>query len=99
LPVEEAPYDVPVYREFAGLNSGRTRLLDEGTILRFRHLLDAHGLAEQNPATCNEMLCQRRLILKTGSAVDVKLISAASSRKNASGRRNPEMHQKKKGDY
>ncbi|TCK33271.1 transposase-like protein DUF772 [Paraburkholderia sp. BL8N3] len=37
--VEEALYDVPLYREFAGLDGGTTRRPDETTILRFRHLL------------------------------------------------------------
>ncbi len=43
--VDEALYDVPLYREFAGLDEGMTRLPDESTILRFRHLLETHGLA------------------------------------------------------
>ncbi|OXC72714.1 Mobile element protein [Caballeronia sordidicola] len=45
--MEEALYDVPLHREFAGLDGGMTRLPDETTILRFRHLLDAHGIAAQ----------------------------------------------------
>jgi IS5 family transposase len=42
--MEEALYDVPLYREFAGLDGGMVRLPDESTILRFRHLLETHGL-------------------------------------------------------
>jgi IS5 family transposase len=38
--MEEALYDVPLYREFAGRDGGMVRLPDESTILRFRHLLE-----------------------------------------------------------
>jgi hypothetical protein len=33
-----------VYRWFAGLDSGTSRLPDESTILRFRHFLEEFGL-------------------------------------------------------
>ena len=96
--MEEALYDVPLYREFAGLNGGMTRLPDESTILRFRHLLETHGLAAQMLALVNEILSKKGLMLKAGSAVDATLISAPSSTKNGTGQRDPEMHQTKKGN-
>jgi IS5 family transposase len=96
--MEEALYDVPLYREFAGLDEGMTRLPDESTILRFRHLLETHGLAVQMLALVNEILSEKGLMLRAGSAVDATLISAASSTKNGSGTRDPEMHQTKKGN-
>jgi IS5 family transposase len=96
--MEEALYDVPLYREFAGLDEGMTRLPDESTILRFRHLLETHGLAVQMLTLVNEILSEKGLMLKTGSAVDATLISAPSSTKNGSGTRDPEMHQTKKGN-
>ncbi|NVI09953.1 IS5 family transposase [Paraburkholderia youngii] len=96
--MEEALYDVPLYRDFAGLDEGMTRLPDESTILRFRHLLETHGLAAQMLALVNEILSEKGLMLKAGSAVDATLISAPSSTKNGSGTRDPEMHQTKKGN-
>ena len=96
--MEEALYDVPLYREFAGLDEGMTRLPDESTILRFRHLLETHGLAVQMLTLVNEILSEKGLMLKAGSAVDATLISAPSSTKNGSGTRDPEMHQTKKGN-
>jgi IS5 family transposase len=33
---------VPLYREFAELDAGVTRMPDESTILRFRHLLEVN---------------------------------------------------------
>ncbi|MGF6439282.1 IS5 family transposase [Paraburkholderia youngii] len=94
--MEEALYDVPLYRDFAGLDGGMTRLPDESTILRFRHLLEAHGLAAQMLAMVNEILVDKGLMLKTGSVVDATLIPAPSSTKNNSGTRDPEMRQTQK---
>jgi transposase, IS5 family len=94
--MEEALYDVPLYRDFAGLDGGMTRLPDESTILRFRHLLEAHGLAAQILALVNEILVEKGLMLKTGSVVDATLIPAPSSTKNNSGTRDPEMRQTQK---
>ncbi|MFM0598536.1 MULTISPECIES: IS5 family transposase [Paraburkholderia] len=96
--MEEALYDVPLYRDFAGLDEGMTRLPDESTILRFRHLLETHGLAAQMLTLVNEILSEKGLLLKSGSAVDATLIPAPSSTKNGSGTRDPEMHQTKKGN-
>ena len=96
--MEEALYDVPLYREFAGLDEGMTRLPDESTILRFRHLLETHGLAAQMLTLVNEILSEKGLLLKAGSAVAATLISSPSSTKNGSGKRDPEMHQTKKGN-
>ena len=44
--MEEAFFDTPLYREFAQFQEFG-RLLDESTILRFRHRLEEHKLAEQ----------------------------------------------------
>ena len=92
--MEEALHDIPLYREFALL--GMTRLPDESTILRFRHLLEAHELSASMLATVNEILQAKGLMLKVGSAVDATLISAPSSTKKA-GTRDPEMSQTQKG--
>ncbi len=95
--MEEALHDVPLFREFAGLGWD-SRLPDESTILRFRHLLERHQLAEQILATINALLLDKGLMLKAGTVVDATLIAAPSSTKNASGERDPEMHQTKKGN-
>ena len=95
--MEEALYDVPLYREFAGLDGGMGRLPDESTILRFRHLLETHGLAAQMLSLVNETMTQKGLMLKAASAVDATLIAAPSSTKNGSGTRDPEMKSTQKG--
>ena len=96
--MEEALHDVAIYCEFAQLDPGVSRLPDESTILRFRHLLDVNDLALQIMATVNAMLTAKGLLLKAGTAVDATLIAAPSSTKNATGKRDPEMHQTKKGN-
>jgi transposase, IS5 family len=96
--MEEALHDTPLYCEFAGLDAGMTRLPDESTILRFRHLLEEHNLSIQLLATINATLIAKGLMLKTGTVVDATLIAAPSSTKNSTGERDPEMHQTKKGN-
>jgi transposase, IS5 family len=95
--MEDALHDVPLFREFAGLGGWDDRLPDESTILRFRHVLEQHKLAGQILQTVNELLTARGLLLKSGTVVDATLIAAPSSTKNASGERDPEMKQSKKG--
>jgi hypothetical protein len=53
--MEEALDDVALYREFAG-QGAMIRLPDRGSILRFRHLLEQHRLAEHFLATTNAQL-------------------------------------------
>ncbi|MET3443952.1 hypothetical protein ABIC94_004761 [Variovorax paradoxus] len=54
--MEEALHNVPLYREFAGLDGAAVRLPDETTILRFRHLLEAHDLAARMLGAVNDIL-------------------------------------------
>jgi IS5 family transposase len=96
--MEEALYDTPMFREFAGLDVGEDHLPDESTILRFRHLLEANHLSVQILATVNATLTAKGLLLKQGTVVDATLIAAPTSTKNSTGTRDPEMHQTKKGN-
>ena len=96
--MEEALHDVPLFREFSGLDNWTTRLPDESTILRFRHLLEKHKLAAEILVVVNDLLRAKGLMLKAGTVVDATLIAAPSSTKNASGERDPEMHQSQKGN-
>ena len=56
LAMEEALFEVSLYRDFAGLGSTE-QVPDRVSILRFRHLLEAHDLGQQilaspRPANC-----------------------------------------------
>jgi IS5 family transposase len=97
LAMEEALFDTPMLRQFAGLYS-MERIPDRVSILRFRHLLEANELSAQIMATINATLTAKGLLLKTGTVVDATLIAAPSSTKNSTGKRDPEMHQVKKGN-
>ena len=96
--MEEALHDMPVFREFARLGDGMTRLPDETTILRFRHLLEKHDLATDMLRVVNDILQAKGLMMRKGTVVDATLIAAPSSTKNAEGERDPEMKQTKKGN-
>ena len=96
--MEEALHDVPLFREFAGLDNWNMRLPDESTILRFRHLLEKHELASPMLAAVNAVLSRKGLLLKAGTVVDATLIPAPTSTKNESRERDPEMSSTKKGN-
>ncbi|MBK5186969.1 MAG: IS5 family transposase [Gemmatimonadaceae bacterium] len=95
---EEAIYDSEAMRRFVGVELGDEQAPDETTILRFRHLLERHQLTEAIFATVRELLEARGLLLKAGTIVDATIINAPSSTKNATGARDPEMKQTRKGN-
>ena len=97
LAMEEALFEVALYREFVTLGSTE-RIPDRVSILRFRHLLEEHDLSQRIMAAINAILAKKGLLLKTGTVVDATLIAVPSSTKNSSGERDPEMHQTKKGN-
>ena len=65
--MEEALHDTPLYCEFARFDPGAARLLDESTILRFCHCLQANNLSLQIMTAINATLTQQGLLLKTGT--------------------------------
>jgi IS5 family transposase len=95
---EEALYDSPALRRFAGVDLGRAPAPDETTILNFRHLLEKHDLCGQMLDAVNRYLERRGIRIGTGTIVDATIIHAPSSTKNASGTRDPQMHQTRKGN-
>ncbi|MCO6058007.1 IS5 family transposase [Pseudomonas sp. MOB-449] len=94
--MEEALYETTILRQFAGLNLAR--IPDETTILNFRRLLEKHELAAGILAVINGYMGDRGLSLRQGTIVDATLINAPSSTKNKDGKRDPDMHQTKKGN-
>ena len=96
--MEEALIEVPNMRRFAGIELISDRIPDETTILTFRHLLEKHGLGEQIFDTVKALLADRGVTMRQGTIVDATLIAARSSTKNKEGKRDPEMHQTKKGN-
>lgn len=96
--VEEALYESSSMREFVGIDLGHERAPDETTVCKFRHLLERHELGRQIFEQVGTHLQAQGFRLSTGTIVDATLIAAPSSTKNASGQRDPEMKQSKKGN-
>jgi IS5 family transposase len=94
---EDAIYDSESMRRFARIELGDEVVPDESTILRFRHLLEQHGLTHAIFDAVADLLEERRLLLRLGTIVDATIIAAPSSTKNASATRDPEMKQTRKG--
>jgi len=68
------------------------------SLLKFRHLLERHGLARQVFEEVNQWLSEAGVLLKEGSLVDATIIEAPNSTKNKTGERDPELYQTKKGN-
>jgi IS5 family transposase len=94
---EEALYDSITMRQFAGVRADDDVIPDESSILGFRHLLERHKLTERLLAEINAHLSERGLFVGKGTIVDATIIHAPSSTKNAEKKRDPEMHQTRKG--
>ena len=95
---EDALYESSVLRRFAGVDLGRAPAPDETTILNFRHLLERHELGGAMLDAVNVHLEAKGLRIATGTIVDATIIHAPSSTSNASGERDPQMHQTRKGN-
>jgi IS5 family transposase len=96
--VEEALYDSAVMRGFVGIDLGQEPVPDETTVCKFRHLLEEHRLGGQMLEAVNLHLQSQGVRITTGTIVDATIIHAPSSTKNREQRRDPEMHQTKKGN-
>ena len=95
---EDAIYDSESMRRLAGVELTDDTVPDETTILRFRHLLEKHNVAEAMFAEINALLETKGLLLRSGTIVDATIIAAPSSTKNGKQSRDPEMKQTKKGN-
>ena len=95
--VEEALYESLSMRRFAGIDLGREPVPDETTVCKFRHLLERHDLGQALFEQVHLHLEARGVVISKGTIVDATIIQAPSSTKNASGQRDPDMHQTRKG--
>ena len=96
--IEDAIYDSQAIRAFVGIDLNRESAPDATTLLKFRHLLEANGLTKTIFDTINGHLAEKGLMMREGTIVDATLIAAPPSTKNKDGKRDPEMHQSKKGN-
>jgi IS5 family transposase len=96
--IEDAIYDSQAIRAFVGIDLNRESAPDATTLLKFRRLLEKHELTRMIFETINEHLAAQGLMMREGTIVDATLIAASPSTKNKDKKRDPEMHQSKKGN-
>jgi len=96
--LEDAIYDSQAMRGFTGIDLGSEGVPDATTLLKFRHLLERNNLCQSLFGAINADLQARGLLLRAGTLVDATLIAAPSSTKNKKKKRDPEMHQTRKGN-
>jgi len=96
--LEDALYDSQALRTFAGIDLSVESVPDATTLLGFRHLLEKHELTKGILREVNAHLSERHLFLKEGTLIDATIIAAAPSTKNRQKKRDPAMHQTKKGN-
>lgn len=95
--MEDSLYEIESMRRFAGLRlSGN--IPDETTLLNFRHFIEQHTFGKRLFEAVQAHLDEQGLKLQEGSIVDASIIAAPTSTKNKAGKRDPEMHQTKKGN-
>ena len=96
--IEDAIYDSQSIRGFVGINLTHESAPDATTLLKFRRLLEKHNLTRRIFDEINVHLASKGLIMREGTIVDATLIAAPPSTKNGDKKRDPEMHQSKKGN-
>jgi len=95
--IEDAIYDSQAIRGFVGIDLTHESAPDATTLLKFRRLLEKHNLTRRIFDEINGHLASRGLMMREGTIVDATLIAAPPSTKNRDEKRDPEMHQSKKG--
>ena len=96
--MEDAIYDSYAMRSFMHIDFMKEQVPDATTLLKFRHLIEENRLGEKIFADVNARLESAGLIMHGGTIVDATLIAAPPSTKNRERKRDPEMHQTKKGN-
>jgi IS5 family transposase len=96
--IEDAIVDSIAVRRFVGVDLIKRQALDATTLLKFRRLVEGHGLSGRIFGLIREQLGQQGLILREGTIVDATLIAAPPSTKNKAHERDADMHQTKKGN-
>lgn len=96
--IEDAIYDSYAMRSFMHLDFLTEQVPDATTLLHFRHLIEENKIGKRIFDDVKSRLEKAGLIMHGGSIVDATIIASPSSTKNKEGKRDPEMHQTKKGN-
>lgn len=95
--LEDAIYDSQAMQGFVRIDLAAAGVPDATTLLKFRRLLETHDLCKSLFTAINADLSARGLMMREGTLVDATLIAAPPSTKNKDKKRDPEMHQTRKG--
>ena len=95
--IEEACIDIWPMRSFLKLDSTDTQVPDATTLANFRHVIEKNKIDVALFDGLTRMLSEGGVMYKGGTIVDATFIESTASTKNATGKRDPEMHQAKKG--
>ncbi len=79
---EDAIYDSYAMRKFVGINFLEENVPDATTLLKFRRLLEQHGLNKLFFDAINRVMVETGHMLKGGTVVDATIINASPSTKN-----------------
>ena len=96
--LEDAIYDSYAMRKFMHLDFVKESVPDATTLCKFRKIIVENGLAKQYFEAVKSFMEEHGRIMHGGSIVDATIIDAPKSTKNEENRRDPEMHQTKKGN-
>jgi transposase, IS5 family len=96
--LEDALYDSQALQRFGRIDLCAEGVPDATTLLKFRRLLETHDLCKGLFTAINADLAACGLLLREGTLVDATLIAAPPSTKNKERKRDPEMHQTRKGN-
>jgi transposase, IS5 family len=97
LAMKAARHDSESTRRCAGMDLTTDLVLDETTILRFRHRLERHQLAEKLFAAVRQLLENKQPLLKFSAVVDATIIATLPATKNAAQERDRKMKQTRTG--
>ena len=95
---EDAIYDSYAMKRFLRMNFTNETVPDATTLGNFRHMMEENNLTEKIFGDVRSRLDRAGLLMHGGTIVDATIVSAPSSTKNASKKRDEEMHSTKKGN-
>lgn len=95
--LEDALCDSQSTRDFVGIVLSREAVPDASTLLKFRRLLLTKDLNKALLDGINAHLAEQGLLTRSGKDAAATSIAAPSSKKNATGQRDPEWPRTKKG--
>jgi len=96
--LEDAIYDSQAMQGFTRIDLAGDGVPDATTLLKFRRLLETNGLCKNLFTAINADLSARGLMMREGTLVDATLIAAPPSTRNQEKKRDPDMHQTRKGN-